>query len=254
LIEAGVDVDFGAVIRFTAGLDSIAQAAGRCNRNGCREIGTVHVVNPRDESLGMLSDICIGRDKAERVLNDYEENPMKYRSNRIGPEMMEWYYQNYFFARAGEMDYPVSAKVIGYDDTLLNLLSFNPHARAEHARANSQKPSIYLCQSFMAAAKAFKAINAPTRGIIVPYGKSGSDVIGELCGAYLPEKEFDLLQRAQQFTVNVFSNTLDRLRNAGLVKEIQEGTGILFLVDSRYYSAEFGLSEAPAGQMETLCE
>ena len=64
LIEAGVDVDFGAVIRSTAGLDSIAQAAGRCNRNGNREIGIVHVVNPQDENLDMLPDIKIGKEKA----------------------------------------------------------------------------------------------------------------------------------------------------------------------------------------------
>ena len=34
LIEAGVDVSFGSTLRYLAGLDSIIQTAGRCNRNG----------------------------------------------------------------------------------------------------------------------------------------------------------------------------------------------------------------------------
>jgi CRISPR-associated endonuclease/helicase Cas3 len=252
LIEAGVDVDFGAVIRFTAGLDSIAQAAGRCNRNGSREIGLVHVVNPQDENLDMLPDIRIGRDKAERVLDDYEEDPAKFGENRIGPAATAWYYQNYFFARKEEMGYPISANMLGHDDTLLNLLSVNSIATAQYGQQHGRMPNHYLRQSFMAAAKAFKAIDAPTRGVIVPYDKAGSAIITELCAAYLPDKEFALLRRAQQFTVNIFPQVLERLTKVGAVQEIVKGTGILFLADSRYYSAEFGLSETPEGKMEVL--
>jgi CRISPR-associated endonuclease/helicase Cas3 len=103
----------------------------------------------------------------------------------------------------------------------------------------------------MSAAKAFKAIDAPTRGVIVQYGKEGQAIVADLCAAYLPDKEFDMLRRAQQFTVNVFPNVLERLTEAGAVREIQEGTGILYL-DYRYYSDEFGLSETPVRNMEAL--
>lgn len=255
LIEAGVDVDFGAVIRFTAGLDSIAQAAGRCNRNGRPEPGHVHIVNarPEDENLDMLPDIRIGQEKALRVITDYEAAPDQYGHNLLGPEAMAWYYRNFFYDRASNMGYPVSVKAVGRDDTLLNLLSLNSQAVDDYGRAKGQAPNIYLHQSFMAAAKAFRAIDAPTRGVIVPHGASGREIITALCAAYLPDKEFDLLRRAQQFTVNLFPQALERLAKAGVVKEIQEGTGILFLTDARYYSDEFGLSETPEGKMEVFC-
>lgn len=251
LIEAGVDVDFGFVIRYMAGLDSIAQAAGRCNRHGRRSKGNVYIVNPAQENLSRLPDIAIGIVKAERILDDYRSDPARFDHNLLGPKAMDCYYENYFFARCRDMSYPVSAETLGHDDNLLNLLSTNPIAGDEYGRRHGEKPPIYLQQSFMAAAKAFKAIDAPTQGVIVPYDSEGRALINDLCAAFEVEKQYDLLRRAQQFTVNVFSHELEKLQDAGAVHPVQEGTRILHL-DSRYYSAEFGLVTEPVNPMEVL--
>lgn len=253
LIEAGVDVDFGVVIRSVAGLDSIAQAAGRCNRNGLRDIGYVHVVNLSEERVDMLKDIACGQHETLRILGEFENNPAQFNHDLLSPAAIGRYFKYYFAQRRGEMDYPVGSQVLGHDDTLLNLLSTNPQAANEHEKIKGVPPKLYLRQSFMAAAKAFKSIDAPTRGVIVPYGSAGKKLIGKLCEAFEVEKQFKLLRRAQQYTVNVFPHQLEKLQKENALHEIQDGIDILYLADARYYNEDFGLSLTPEGKMEVHC-
>ena len=251
LIEAGVDVDFHVVIRYLAGLDSIVQAAGRCNRNGRSEPGIVHVVNPARENLDKLPDIRVGRDKAERVLDDFREDPARYQHNLFSPQPLDDYYRYYFFSRQNEMTYPVSVAEIGHSDTLFNMLSLNTDAVSDHVRTRGQAPDVSLRQAFKTAADAFKAIDAPTQGIVVPFGVKGRDLIAQMCAAFDIELEYKLLRRAQQFTVNVFPHVLDKLRAAGAVHEVKPDTRILCL-EPRYYSPRFGVATEPVSLMGNL--
>lgn len=74
LVEAGVDIDFPVVYRAWAGLDSIAQAAGRCNREGKLEHGKVIVFNPpNDPPKGLLLK---GANACKSVLNGNSADPL----------------------------------------------------------------------------------------------------------------------------------------------------------------------------------
>lgn len=235
LIEAGVDVDFSSVIRFLAGLDSIAQAAGRCNRNGRRAQATVHVVNPDQENIGMINDIKEGKDKALRIFSETS-------GDLLAPEVMERYFDYYFYSRADEMAYTVTAKEVGRTDSLLNLLSENSR--------NVAVTDLLLKQSFMAAGKIFQVIDAPTQSVIVPY-KQGKEIIAELCAAFDPDKDYALLHRAQQYSVNVFPNVWKKLKENNAVIPVQSDLEIYFL-DERHYSDKFGVSTDEVGTLSTL--
>lgn len=72
LIEAGVDVDFPVVYRAVAGVDSIAQAAGRCNREGKLESGEVYVYRPErhGQPRGWLRETAAVAEMVMRVHDD----------------------------------------------------------------------------------------------------------------------------------------------------------------------------------------
>jgi CRISPR-associated endonuclease/helicase Cas3 len=56
VMEAGVDISFTKVVRLLAGMESVVQAAGRCNRNGeCEKIEKVHIINCTDENLSKFT-------------------------------------------------------------------------------------------------------------------------------------------------------------------------------------------------------
>jgi CRISPR-associated endonuclease/helicase Cas3 len=252
LIEAGIDIDFDSVIRYLAGLDSIAQAAGRCNRHGSKsKNGNVFIINPKDENLSCLLEIKIGTQKADRVLDEFKERPDRFENEILSPSAMEQYYKYYFYDRKDIMNFPVTSNSsVGRDDNLFDLLSTNPRTVQEHQRIHQSSQALPLKQSFHSAAKAFRAIDSPGRGIVVPYDKAGKEIIVELCAAYEVEKQYKLIKKAQRYSVNVYENVFNDLVKRRIIHEAQEGTGIFYL-DDQYYSNEFGLSKEIANEVPT---
>lgn len=95
LIEVGVDLDFEAVFRETAGLDNILQAGGRCNREGKRKEGSVFVFD-FDENINYRGDIVLNADIVRSLFKEYED---------IGSqECIEEYYKRLFHFHKNEIE------------------------------------------------------------------------------------------------------------------------------------------------------
>ncbi len=240
LIEAGVDISMACVIRALGGLDSIAQAAGRCNRHGEKDgKGQVYVLNLQEPDFTrFLPDIQAGKTHAERVFRDFTGQDI------LQPEAMKRYFEYYFYQRSDEMSYSVKNSTTG---SLLDWLSdnaLNPYGEKNNKRS---KPLPLLMQSFKSAGRAFQAIDAPTHAVIVPYGE-GEELIAKLCGEWSPQEMHRTLQKAQRYSVNVFPNVWDKLQKENALHETIESSGIYYL-NERYYNDEFGLSLDETSEM-----
>lgn len=239
LIEAGVDVDFGAVIRYLAGLDSITQAAGRCNRSNKRENGLVHIINPANENIKNLYDISAAISITERLLDEYTKNPDDFDHDLIGLKLLERYYDYYFYRRKDEMGYKVGVNsIIGRDDELFNLLSINNNSIIEYNVKNNKTPSIKFTQSFQSANRSFRVIDTYTQGVIVPYNE-GKEIILDLMGNIPLKKEYELLRKSQQYSINLFQHEFQKMVETNAIKEIKKGAGIYYL-ENGFYSNEVG--------------
>lgn len=205
LVEAGVDIDFPVVYRAMAGLDSIAQAAGRCNREGKLDkegkLGRVVVfVPPRKAPVGILRKAS---ETATLMLEGGLDDPIDH--SVFAPYFSELYW------KANSLD----------GKGIIELLT----------------PDTDECGiQFRSAAEAFRMIDDSMQGtILVPYGE-GEKFIGEL-RALGPERW--LLRKLQRYSVNIYANQFADLRDRGSIEEVSPG--IFVLTCGIEYDATIGL-------------
>jgi len=226
LIEAGVDISFGCVIRACAGLDSIAQAAGRCNRHGEDPNGRdVYIVNLADENLSRLPDIKIGAAITERIIDE------KY-TNLLSKEALQRYYNEYFYKRAGEMDYLIQTNVNLYDLLSVNQKGSSAYRNRPH---HDTKPPQFR-QALQTAGENFCVIENNATGVLVPYGK-GLALAEEYRCAELSKKAA-LLRKMSRYSVSLYRYQIEKLSEVDALSHLDDD--LLFL-DKKFYYDEHGV-------------
>ncbi len=185
LVEAGVDVDFPVVYRALAGLDSIAQATGRCNREGLRDKGTVVVfVPPSEIPAGHLRQAAqIGQRLMSQECADI-----------LAPDHFESFFKEFYWLQGKGLD---------KRDILLDL----------------KMDGDFRC-SFRSAAEKFHLIDAAGQApVVVMYG-DGADLIRTL-EKERPDRQ--LSRQLQRYVVNLPRYLHSRLLAEGAIRELHPG-------------------------------
>lgn len=212
LIEAGVDVDFPTVLRAEAGLDSIAQAAGRCNREGRRALTSseVLVFATANEDWAPPPELKQYAQAAREVLRQIDGDP-------LSPEAIERYFSLLYWQKGSDaLDAP-------------NLMGQLKDSRPESLPME------------MLATK-FRMIDSVQMPVIVPYDGDAREALRALefaegCGG--------LARKLQPYLVQLPRQGFDALYKAGAVVPVKPerwGNQFMVLAHEGLYDRHFGLS------------
>lgn len=230
LVEAGVDISFSCVIRAMAGLDSIAQASGRCNRN-CEssETKAVYTFALSDENIDKLPDIKSGKEIAESIIQNRNSDV-----DLLEESIMNLYYQNYFKNKGSQMDYPLKGS-----ETIYAMLSNNEYGRGNyHNKTGNIFPHI-ISHAFHTADMNFNVIDEKTKSVVVFYGDAEELIIKyrqQPVNIFTKEKA-KILKKLQRYSVELYDWQLQELSKNQALSILDEQTGIIIL-DKNYYSED----------------
>jgi CRISPR-associated endonuclease/helicase Cas3 len=195
LVEAGVDMDFPVVYRALAGLDAVAQAAGRCNREGLlTELGKVVVfVPPKPAAPGLLRKAQQSGQEIMRLTN----------GDPLTRDRFEAYFQHYYES-LNSLD---KANIVG-------LLDLHNQAEARKAEFN-----------FRTAASNFRLIDEEGQtAVIVRYGESTKLIDAlEKSQNMQPHERRGILRKLQRYTVNIREHECRKLLENREIQEISPG-------------------------------
>jgi CRISPR-associated endonuclease/helicase Cas3 len=210
LIEAGVDVDFPLVLRAAAGLDSVAQAAGRCNREGRRLAASseVLVFAPMNTDWAPPPELKQFAQAAAAVLREHGDD-------LLSPAAIQAYFQEVYWQKGNS--------ALDKDD-LLGLL------------AASRIDSLPM----ETLATEFRMIESVQMPVIVPYDDEARRLLNELQHV---EKSGGIVRKLQLYLVQAPKQGFDAMYTVGAIQPVAEkwGEQFMMLTNPEIYDDKFGL-------------
>ena len=208
LIEAGVDIDFPVVFRALAGLDAIAQAAGRCNRHGRLSTnGTTYVFRPEDQKAETYF-----RETAQVAHQLIDLHP-----DLIGQEAIRHYFDLYYFQQSKRWD---SKSILDDFDV-------------------QQNPDFPFHFQFAEVAQKFRLINDWQVPIVIPFDEKARELIAQLRNPNIPLHR-KLLRGLQRYTVQIPPRLRDE--NIRVIETLRDGDFHALHSTDLQYSQHFGLT------------
>ena len=227
LIEAGVDVDFPTVWRAMTGLDSIAQAAGRCNREGLRAEGIVHVFRP-DDADGRKAPPAMEQFAAatREVLRTHGGDP-------LGLEAIKAYFSLVYWSKGpDQLDAAMLGDKPNQTQGILNAIE-------DTARA--------LNFPFAQIASAFRFIEDVMQPVIVPYQAMGQreSVESLVNSLHFVERPGAIARKLALYSVPVPQSKCADLIASGAARYVEPekfSDQFVFLENAELYSFQSGLN------------
>ncbi|NCC23156.1 MAG: CRISPR-associated helicase Cas3' [Alphaproteobacteria bacterium] len=212
LVEAGVDIDFPRVFRAETGLDQIAQAAGRCNREGrgSPDESIVTVFKPADrEPPGEFMALIAA---FERIAADFAPEAL------LSPEAIRAYFQEVYWQKGAER----------LDEK--GILSEFTVGRQE------------LFFNYRTAAEKFRMIEQTMAPVIIPLDGCAREILGRLSSPEVSPKK--AMRELQPFIVQIPHKDRAALLESGRADHHYEniwGDQFTVLTDDSLYTKETGL-------------
>ncbi|WP_273483962.1 CRISPR-associated helicase Cas3' [Desulforamulus ruminis] len=246
LIEAGVDVSFERVVRSLTGLDSIVQAAGRCNRNYETSCGIVSIINLRDERTSGQGYLKEAQKATQELLYSIKISPEGYPGGALSKDAMEEYYARYFQPLLEEMAYRLK---FDPEHTLLDLLTSNPSGQRGFEEKYPQERPPELKQAFKEAGGAFSVIDDDGKvDVFIEYDEEARKRLQKLREATTLQEKRTALRQLQPYTVQLRDNDWIKTQRTALAPE----DGGILVLPPGYYDGEYGVDETLNIEMETL--